>query len=137
MILCCSSIYGVVAGLSGAFLIKDDLTNWILLGLLGMQYLVFLVIFVLDRFTVRLIRPKVGVFCCHSRLKKTFHPHFNACLLQVEERIGLLRNAFQWLLSPLVLLGYSLVELYALHEVAILGKEVCKHGASKKDNLKK
>ncbi len=61
MILCCSSIYGVVAGLSGAFLIKDDLTNWILLGPLGMQYLVFLIIFVLDRFTVRLIRPKVGL----------------------------------------------------------------------------
>ncbi len=59
VILCCSSIYGVVAGLSGAFLIRDDLTNLILLGLLGFQYLIFLVIFILDRFTVRLIKPEV------------------------------------------------------------------------------
>jgi hypothetical protein len=55
---------------------------------------------------------------------------------KVEERISLIRNLYQWLLSPIVILGYSIVELYALHEVMIRGKEVCKHGASKKDDLK-
>jgi hypothetical protein len=52
-----------------------------------------------------------------------------------KERISLVRNVFQWLLSPAVILGYSLVELYALHEVMIKGKEVCKHGSSKKEVL--
>ena len=55
---------------------------------------------------------------------------------KVEERISFIRNLFQWILSPIVILAYSLVELYALHEVMIRGKKVCKHGASKKDELK-
>ena len=39
-------------------------------------------------------------------------------------------------MAPFVLLGYSLVEFFALHEVMLRGKRVCKHGASNKDNLK-
>ena len=72
---------------------------------------IFAVIFILDRLTVRLTEPRV------------------------EERISLLRQLFQWILSPCVLLGYSVVELYALHELLIRGKKVCKHGASKKEAL--
>ena len=51
------------------------------------------------------------------------------------ERICFLRNVYHFLVSPLVLLAYSLVELYALHELLFLGREVCKHGASKKQSL--
>ena len=51
------------------------------------------------------------------------------------EKICFLRKFYHFLLSPLVLLAYSLVELYALHELLFLGKEVCKHGASKKQTL--
>lgn len=78
---------------------------------LGFNYVVFALIFIIDVFTVKLTQPRIY------------------------ERISLVRNVFQWILSPFVLIGYSLVELFALHEVMIRGKKVCKHGASKKDNL--
>ena len=55
---------------------------------------------------------------------------------RIREQISLVRNLFQLLLAPIVLLGYSLVELYALSEVMVKRKEVCRHGASKKDVLK-
>ena len=83
-----------------------------MIALLGFQYLVFFAIFIVDALAARLLEPKI------------------------EERISLVRNIFQWVMSPLVLLGYSLVEWIALHEVMIRGKKVCKHGASKKDALK-
>ena len=51
------------------------------------------------------------------------------------ERISFVRNLYHWIVSPFVLTAYSIVELYALHEVMIRGKKVCKHGASKKDAL--
>ena len=51
------------------------------------------------------------------------------------EKISWLRNSFHFLVSPLVIVAYSLVELYALHELLLFGKSVCKHGASKKQGL--
>ncbi|XP_055354351.1 uncharacterized protein LOC129600001 [Paramacrobiotus metropolitanus] len=56
-------------------------------------------------------------------------------LLNLREDIGFLRNVLHWAVAPLVLLAYSAVEYYAICEVALRGKEVCKHGASKKDGL--
>ena len=57
------------------------------------------------------------------------------CDPQPKERISLVRNIFHFLVSPLVLMAYSLVELYALHELLFMGRQVCKHGASKKQEL--
>ena len=51
------------------------------------------------------------------------------------ERISLLSNFYNFLVSPLVILAYSLVELYALHELLLLGKTFCKHGASEQQAL--
>ena len=48
---------------------------------------------------------------------------------------SVLRNLLHLALSPLVLLAYSMVELFALHEVMVKGKQVCKHGAAKKEAL--
>ncbi len=53
----------------------------------------------------------------------------------MKEEISLVRNVIHWLLSPLVLLGYSIVEWLALHELMIRGKEVCNHKASRKTHL--
>ena len=78
-------------------------------GFAGLQQLCFLVMFLLD-----VAGPR---------------------LMNIKEHISFLRNALHWLLTPFVLIGYSLVELYALHEVMVRGKEVCKHGASKKGAL--
>ena len=49
--------------------------------------------------------------------------------------INPVRNLVHLLLSPAVLLLYSLVELVALHELAIRGRDVCRHRPSKKDTL--
>ena len=85
--------------------------EWGMLVFLVFNYAVFALIFLLDRVTVRLTEPRV------------------------KERISFVRNLYQWIVSPFVLMAYSIVELYALHEVMIRGKKVCKHGASKKDAL--
>lgn len=53
----------------------------------------------------------------------------------MKEGISHVRNLLQLLFAPLVLLLYSLVELAALHEIAVRGREVCAHKPSKKDQL--
>ena len=45
------------------------------------------------------------------------------------------RNLYQLLVSPLVVLGYSLVEFWALIELAVRGREVCSHKPSNKTEL--
>ena len=76
-----------------------------MLAFLVFNYAVFALIFFLDRVTVRLTEPRV------------------------KERISFVRNLYHWIVSPFVLMAYSIVELYALHEVMVRGKKVCKHGA--------
>ena len=88
-----------------------SILKWGMLAFLVLNYTVFTLIFILDRLTVKLTEPRV------------------------KERISFVRNLYQWILSPFVLLAYSIVALYALHEVMLRGKKVCKHGASKKDAL--
>ena len=56
-------------------------------------------------------------------------------LAGVKEDVGLLRNIVHWLVAPAVLLVYSFIEYYGIVEVAIYGKKVCSHGASKKAGL--
>ncbi len=56
-------------------------------------------------------------------------------LLNIEEYICVVRNVFQYITTPLVLLAYSFVELYALHEIVFFGRKVCKHGAANKTAL--
>lgn len=51
------------------------------------------------------------------------------------ENVGILRNIYHFVLAPLILFFYGCVAFYALMEVAIRGKQVCKHGASKKEAL--
>ncbi|XP_013382840.1 uncharacterized protein LOC106153447 [Lingula anatina] len=111
VLLCSGGLYGISAGLSMAFLVKDApfYINYAMYGLAGLQQLAFLWVFMMDVFGPR--------------------------LMKVKEHISFVRNFLHFLLTPLVLLGYSLVEFYALHEVAVRGKEVCKHGASKKSAL--
>ena len=112
--LCCSSLYSVTLAISVNVLFTDipSTLEWLTLQFVVLTYGIFAVIFILDRLTIRLTEPRV------------------------EERISLVRQLFHWILSPCVLLGYSIVELYVLHEVMIRGKKVCKHGASKKEALK-
>ena len=52
-----------------------------------------------------------------------------------KERISLLRNLLHFVLSPIVIAAYSLVEFLALNELAVRGKKVCGHRPSKKTDL--
>jgi hypothetical protein len=79
-------------------------------GLLGAQLFTFWIAFIIDGFIAR--------------------------LMKIDECIFILRNAFHFVTTPFVLLAYSFVEFYALHEVVIFGRKVCKHGASAKNVLK-
>ena len=112
ILLCTGGLFGLTSMLSMFLLVKDvpPTINYIMYGLLALQMLAFATAFVIDAFIPR--------------------------LLKVKECICLPRNLFHFISTPFVLLAYSLVELYALHEVVIFGKKVCKHGASNKDNLK-
>ncbi|ESP03073.1 hypothetical protein LOTGIDRAFT_110745, partial [Lottia gigantea] len=114
ILLCSGSLYSLSMSLSMVFLvdtnsIPDYVQYWIY-GLAACQQLCFLIVFIIDVFATR--------------------------VLGVKEYICLARNILHWILTPFVLLAYSIVEFYALHEVAIRGKKVCKHGASNKDALK-
>ena len=111
ILLCTGGLFGLTSMLSMFLLVKDvpPLVSYIMHGLFGAQMLTFLMAFVIDGFIARLIK--------------------------VNECIFILRNAFHFISTPFVLLAYSLVELYALHEVVVFGKKVCKHGASAKSAL--
>ncbi|CAF1157110.1 unnamed protein product [Rotaria sp. Silwood1] len=111
ILLCTGGLFGLTSMLSMYLIVKNvsPIINYVMYGLLGLQMFTFLVAFIIDGFIVRLIN--------------------------VHQCICILRNAFHFISTPFVLLAYSLVELYALHEVVIFGKKVCKHGASAKDVL--
>jgi len=117
ILLCGSSLYSVFFSLSSAFLLPHFDHPYVAympvfsLIFLLLTYLTYAIFFFIDWKAPKLLSPPA------------------------EERISFIRNFYQFLLSPLVLLGYSLVELYALHELMICGKSVCKHGASKKQSL--
>ena len=117
ILLCGSSLYSFILGVSTLLLpfptslpLSPYLTL-ISLTFLLLTYLTYAIFFFIDWKAPLLLEPKPV------------------------EKICFLRNFYHFLLSPLVLLAYSLVELYALHELLFLGKEVCKHGASKKQTL--
>ena len=45
------------------------------------------------------------------------------------------RNVYQLLVSPVVLLGYSLLEAWALMELGLRGSHICQHRPSNKAQL--
>lgn len=111
VLLCSSGLYNVMYLFSTFFLLTDIPTSitYTMAALFGIQMFAFSIAFLIDIF----IPP----------------------LLNVKECIFILRNVLHYLLTPLVLTGYSLVEFYALHELLIRGRKVCKHGASNKTTL--
>ena len=116
ILLCGSSLFSIELGVAMAVI---KYLNWevsavftyLSPSLMGVTYLTMAVYFFLDWQAPKLLNPAP------------------------KERISLLRNCLHFLFSPLVILAYSLVEFYALHELLLFGKSVCKHGASKKQGL--
>jgi len=108
--LCSSSLYSVSL-LFSLIYILPPVSPYINGSLLMLQYLPMGIMFLLDWRAPLLMDP------------------------QPKEHISLLRNFLHFFLSPLVLLSYSVVEFVALHELALRGRAVCSHKASKKETL--
>ncbi len=111
ILLCSSGLYGLIYFIVTLFLLENIpiYIIYMMYILISIQMFSFLIAFIIDIFIPR--------------------------LLNIDECIFFLRNFFHFLMTPFVLIAYSFVEFYALHEVMIRGKKVCKHGASNKNTL--
>ena len=116
VVLCCSSLYGITLGISIGVIqprLHDfpEVLTYVNYGFLASNYLIFAIVFLVDKFTIRLTEPRIV------------------------EQISLPRDLFHWITSPFVLIFYSFVELFSLFELMFRGKDICAHRPSKKDTL--
>ncbi|KAM3145255.1 hypothetical protein pb186bvf_002583 [Paramecium bursaria] len=91
---------------------NEAIIFYLKLAPLAIQYICFALIFIINNRSLYMIKHIGGT-----------------------EQIGIIRNLFHFILAPIIIFIYGCVAFYALMEVAIRGKEVCKHGASKKEVL--
>jgi hypothetical protein len=124
ILLCVAPLFSIIAPPMSLFLhqlfekpdqehfLSSDNFIWITMGLLGLQYFWFLMVFVLN-----------------AAAESTF-PEGNA------EKTNVVVQFFNWILTLPTILAYCMVELVSFIEVAFRGKDVCEHKASKKDNLR-
>ncbi|CAJ0609233.1 unnamed protein product [Cylicocyclus nassatus] len=123
-LLCIASVYTIVAplvtpamlsavdhGVWGLVIPSGDVFTWIMLGFLGLQYIWFFFVFLVN-------------YLCE--------PVFPA---GTKDKTGFIRNIFHLLMTWPTITMYCIVELVAFLEVTVRGKAVCSHNASKKDNL--
>ncbi|KAH7702734.1 Protein C09F12.2, partial [Aphelenchoides avenae] len=124
--LCIASLYGITAPIltlimlsvmdrpiKGVLIPSKSAFNWILLSMLGLQYVWFLSVFVVNKAAESVFPDKR------------------------KDNTGFLRNVFHWLMTWPTLTAYCCVELAAFLELTVRGKDVCSHSASKKDGLVK
>lgn len=111
ILLCTAGLFGLTSLLSMTLIVDDipPAIQYIMYSFAGLQMASFAVGFIIDIYIPR--------------------------IMDIDECIFFLRNLFHFIVTPIVLLGYSFVEFYALHEIMIFGRKVCKHGASKKEIL--
>ncbi|GKU22852.1 hypothetical protein FLAG1_06606 [Fusarium langsethiae] len=96
-------------------LISDTLFSTVCLIFLGSQYAFLLIATVLVRWNLPV--PDGG------------NSNYNKGLQ------GVTRGLLHWILMLPTILAYSFVELYSFFELALRGKDVCKHNAANKSNL--
>ena len=97
--------------IKGLVIPNSTVFTYINLGMLGLQYFWFLIVFLVNK----LAEP---VFPNNQR-----------------DKTGILRNILHWILAWPTITAYCCIEVFAFLEVTLRGKEVCNHGASKKDGL--
>ena len=93
--------------------VDDELEKNLFFIPLSIAYICYLGIFVVNKIAVNTFLKELGL----------------------SEKIGICRDIVEVVLSPFVMIFYGVVAFYGFMEVAIRGKKVCKHGASKKQNL--
>ena len=114
ILLCCSHLYGVTLSISYVWIWTEaelPLCKLVVNASLFLLYLNSLSMFLLDWVCPKLLIP------------------------QPDEKISIIRNIYQFLISPLVIIGYSLIEFWSIQELAVRGKKVCNHKPSKKTEL--
>ncbi len=96
---------------SGILVPNEAVFSWISIGVLGLQYFWFAMVFWLNRAAAMAfpddMRDETNVIFC----------------------------LFHWILTFPVILGYCCVELWGFMLLTTRGKSVCKHKPSKKDSL--
>uniref|UniRef100_A0A914D6C8 Uncharacterized protein n=1 Tax=Acrobeloides nanus TaxID=290746 RepID=A0A914D6C8_9BILA len=95
----------------GLVIPNEIIFNWILLGFLGLQYLWFFFV------------------CLINKLAEPIFPK------KIKDETGIIRKIFHFLMMWPTITAYCCVEVAAFLEVTIRGKSVCSHSASKKDGL--
>lgn len=117
VLLCCAGVFGLFAAVPYPWATYPDVgvcgfvisTKFAGLGMLIFQYVAFAVAFVIDFRAVR--------------------------LMTIQESIGPLRNLTHWLLSPFVLIVYSLIAYYAVLKFVYAGKRDAGHVMAAKAGL--
>ena len=120
ILLCCSHLYGLTLSISYAFFLPQDV------GFFGS--LIPDSHFIVDISLIILYLNSLSMFLLDWLCPKLLNP-------QPQEEISIIRNIYHFLVSPLVILGYSLIEFWSIQELAIRGKEVCNHKPSNKSDL--
>uniref|UniRef100_A0A914XKX4 Uncharacterized protein n=1 Tax=Plectus sambesii TaxID=2011161 RepID=A0A914XKX4_9BILA len=125
LLLCVAPIFGIIAppiveallnateegGATGLLIKEAHVFNYIMLGMLLLQYFWFAIVFLINRLA---------------------EPVFPDGL---KDETGYIRSFFHYIMALPTIVGYCLVELYAFLEVSVRGKSVCQHVPSKKDGL--
>ena len=113
ILLCCSALYSLTFIFSSIYITSSShiLHMYVLPACGILIFLTNLLMFLIDWKAPKLLVPKP------------------------KERISLIRNLYHLIMSPLVMLAYAVLGLYAFHEMLIRGKKICKHGASSKKCL--
>jgi hypothetical protein len=124
ILLCVAPLFSIVAPPISLFLhqifekpeqehwLSSEHFIWITVGLLGLQYFWFLMVYLLN---------------CAA---EAAFPEGTA------EKTNILIQLCNWILTLPTILAYCTVELVSFVEVGFRGKDVCEHKPSKKDNLR-
>ncbi|KAF4334022.1 hypothetical protein FBEOM_12150 [Fusarium beomiforme] len=126
LVLCASAIFSVLSPIilqlinmaspeHDRLFISDSLLSTICFIFLGTQYVFLLIVTILVRWSL----PVPG----------GSNTNYN------NGAWGVSRGLLHWILMLPTILAYSVVELYSFFELALRGKDVCKHNAASKNNL--
>lgn len=116
-ILCVQNLFTIVITIKFAAFPNNDtnqeIFTYVFLGLLVLQYMINGLMIIVNKIAV-------NKFLVH---------------LNVKENISFVREILHWLLTLPTSILYSFIVLYGFLSILINGKKVCKHRASKKENL--
>jgi hypothetical protein len=117
VLLCSAGIFTLLAGIPLPWVEYPDINLGFMdislknIGIVALilQYFVFAIAFVIDRFAIR--------------------------LMTIKEEISIFRNIAHWLSAPFVLLLYSMIAYFAIMKFVFVGKKMARHDMAAKEGL--